>query len=283
MKFSSRPYLVALILCLSAAAKADKGDFEPLWEAGIGTGFYGGSSYPGSDDTTSQALAVPYVIYRGERLSIGEEGGVRALAYADERVEFDLSLGASLDADSEDDADRAGMPDLDFLFEIGPQVIFHAARHDYQNWRGQFDIKLRARSVVATDFAGFDPMGFVIEPAFVYEMKSRLDNRLEWQFDIEILYGTEKLNDYFYQVDAAYATAQRPVFDAKAGYIGTELGIGMAYPLSDRVQLYGGFDIEFYSGAANADSPLFKENIGYSGGFALVYKWRESARMVKRQ
>ena len=67
MKFSSRPYLVALILCLPAAAKADKGDFEPLWEAGIGTGFYGGSSYPGSDDKTSQALAVPYVIYRGRK------------------------------------------------------------------------------------------------------------------------------------------------------------------------------------------------------------------------
>ena len=58
-------------------------------------------------------------IYRGDIFSVGDEGAFRALAFANDRVELDLSLGASLPANSEDDADRRGMPDLDFLFEVG--------------------------------------------------------------------------------------------------------------------------------------------------------------------
>ena len=153
--------LAAFSLCAfgieaEAASKVNasktNGSTEPVWEMGVGGGGFSGPTYPGSDDATSQALFVPFVIYRGEVFSIGEESGARALAYADERVELDVSLGASLAADASEDADREGMPDLDFLFEIGPQVIFHAAKYDFAYWTGHVDLKLRARAVISTDF-----------------------------------------------------------------------------------------------------------------------------------
>ena len=167
---------------------------------------FGGPTYPGADDATTQALFVPFVIYRGEVFSIGEESGARALAFANEKIELDVSIGASLAADASEDDDREGMPDLDFLFEIGPQIIYHAAKHNYDYWTGHFDIKLRTRAVIGTDFHSFDEQGYIVEPAFVYEFKSKRDSQLEVQFDIEILNGASA-EQYLHNVEAQYATA----------------------------------------------------------------------------
>lgn len=264
-------------------APKTNGSTEPLWEMGVGGGGFAGPAYPGADDQTAQALFVPFVIYRGEVFSIGEESGARAVAFANEKVEFDISLGASLAADASEDDDREGMPDLDFLFEIGPQIIYHAARHDFDYWTGHFDIKLRTRAVIGTDFNSFDEHGYIVEPAFVYEFKSKRDSRLEVQFDIEILSGSERLNEYFYNVDAAYATPTRPEYHADAGYIGTELGFGLSLPVTQNFRIFGGLDVEFYDQSANQDSPLFKDKTAFSGGIGLVYTFFQSEARVSRQ
>lgn len=277
--------LTVVAMAATPAIGADKsGDLtEPLWEAGIGGGGFSGPSYPGSDDATSQALFVPFVIYRGEVFSIGEESGARALAFANDTWELDISLGASLAADTDEDADREGMPDMDFLFEIGPQIIFHAGTLEHKHWRSHFDVKLRARAVIATDLTRFDDQGYIIEPALVYELKSKRDSRLEWQLDLEVISGSKRLNEYFYDVDSQYVTASRPAYEAKEGYIGTEIGTSLSYPVNDNLLIFAGFDVEFYNGSANEDSPLFKDDMAYSGGIGLVYTFFESAARVPRR
>lgn len=258
---------------------------EPLWEAGIGGGGFSGPTYPGADDQTTQGLFVPFLIYRGEVFSIGEESGARALAFSNEKIELDMSIGASLAADASEDADREGMPDLDFLFEIGPQIIYHAAQYDFARWTGHFDVKMRARSVIATDFGSFDEQGYLLEPAFVYELKSKRNRLFEFQFDVEILYGSERLNEYFYNVGEQYVDADigRTAYEAEAGYIGTELGISMSIPVNDQLRIFAGMDAEFYDGAANEDSPLFKQNTAISGGIGLVYTFFESRERKARR
>ena len=256
---------------------------EPLWEAGVGGGGFSGPTYPGADDATSQALFVPFIIYRGEVFSIGEESGARALAFANETVEFDVSLGASLAADTSEDADRAGMPDLDFLFEIGPQVIYHAAKLEHKNWTSHFDMKMRARAVIGTDLASFTDQGYILEPALVYELKSKRDSRMEFQLDIEVISGSQRLNEYFYDVDPAYVTETRPAYQAEAGYIGTEIGTSLSYPVTDNFLIFAGLDLEFYNGNANQDSPLFKDDRAVSGGIGLVYTFYESDARVPRR
>lgn len=256
---------------------------EPLWEAGIGGGGFSGPAYPGADDATSQALFVPFIIYRGEVFSIGAESGARALAFANEKFELDISLGGSLAADTSEDADREGMPDLDFLFEIGPQVIYHAAKWEHKSWTSHFDMKMRARAVIGTDFGSFTDRGYILEPALVYELKSKRDSRMEFQLDIEVISGSERLNDYFYSVDRAYATAARPAYQAKEGYIGTEIGTSVSFPVTGNFLIFAGFDVEFYNGSANEDSPLFKEDTAISGGIGLVYTFFESDTRVPRR
>ena len=271
--------LIALSLGLISAAKAEELD-EPLWEAGFVTAAFSGPAYPAADDETTAAFISPYVIYRGDIFSVGDEGAFRALAFANDNVELDLSLGASLPANSEDDADRAGMPDLDFLFEIGPQLIWHAARHDFGQWQGDFDIKLRARSVIS--LGDFDTKGFLFEPSFVYELQSKTRRHLSWQADLELLYGNDRLNRYFFEVADAYDTPSRPLYAAEAGYIGAEIGLGLSYPVNDNLRLFIGGNVELYDGAANQDSPLFKEDVAYSGGMVVVYSFYESQAQVKR-
>ena len=256
---------------------------EPLWEVGVGGGGFAGPTYPGADDETAQALFVPFFIYRGEVFSIGEESGARALAFANEKFEFDVSLGASLAADTSEDADREGMPDLDFLFEIGPQVIYHAAKLDHKSWTSHFDLKMRARAVIGTDLASFTDQGYILEPALVYELKSKRDSRMEFQLDIEVISGSRRLNEYFYDVDAAYVTDTRPAYQAEAGYIGTEIGTSLSYPVTDNFLVFAGLDVEFYNGNANENSPLFKEDRAVSGGIGLVYTFYESDRRVPRR
>ena len=267
---------------LSASAETPKDPLkDPLWEVGLVSAAFSGPSYPAADDETTAAFLSPFVIYRGDIFSVGDEGALRALAFANDTLELDLSLGASLPADSEDDADREDMPDLDFLFEIGPQLIWHAARHDFKRWRGEFDIKLRARSVIS--LVDFDTHGFLVEPAFVYELKSKTRRHLSWQADIELLYGNKRLNRYFYEVADRYATGtRRNAYMADSGYMGAEIGAGLSYPVNDKLRLFVGGNVEIYDGAANQDSPLFKEDVAYSGGMVLVYSFYESDARAPR-
>jgi outer membrane scaffolding protein for murein synthesis (MipA/OmpV family) len=286
MRFSRAAFLASSFLSASflAGAPAQAADLpEPLWEAGIGGGAFSGPTYPGADDSTTQALFIPYVIYRGEVFSIGEESGVRAVAFANEKFEFDISLGASLAADASEDDDRDGMPDLEFLFEIGPQIIYHAAQYEHKSWTSHFDIKLRTRAIIATDLGSFEDQGYIVEPAFVYELKSKRNRHLEIQLDIEMINGSERLNEYFYDVDSRYAKPGREEYKAKAGYIGTEIGLGLSIPVNPQLRLFGGFDVEFYDGSANRDSPLFKDEMGYSGGLGLVYTFFESDERVPQR
>ncbi|MBL6642505.1 MAG: MipA/OmpV family protein [PS1 clade bacterium] len=262
------------------AEDARQGFKAPLWEAGLVAAAFSGPAYPAANDETTAAFASPFVIYRGPVFSVGDEGALRALAFANDTVELDLSLGASLPADSEDDADREGMPDLDFLFEIGPQLIWHAAQHDFKRWRGEFDIKLRARSVIS--FADFDTHGFLFEPTFVYELKSKTRRHLSWQADVELLYGNKRLNRYFYNVAPPYVTDNRGSYLADNGYMGAEIGVGLSYPVDDNLRLFVGGNVELYDGAANQDSPLFKEDVAYSGGLVLVYSFYESEARAPR-
>jgi MipA family protein len=279
-RWKNRRALVFLLSLLAPNIVWAEGFKDPLWEVGLVSAAFSGPSYPAANDETTAAFLSPFVIYRGDVFSVGDEGALRALAFANDTLELDLSLGASLPADSEDDADREGMPDLDFLFEIGPQLIWHAGRNNFRNWQGIFDVKLRARSVIS--LVDFDTHGFLFEPAFVYELKSKTKRHLSWQADVELLFGNDRLNRYFYEVADEYANGPRTRYEADAGFMGAEIGVGLSYPVNEKLRLFIGGNVELYDGAANQDSPLFKQDVAYSGGMVLVYSFYESAARAPR-
>lgn len=283
MKIRELVCAAIVMLCAPQAALAVNSEInKPRWELGYAAAAFAGPAYPGADDETSAWAIAPFFIYRGDVVSVGDEGALRALAFANNKVELDLSLGASLPASSSDDADRTGMKDLDALFEIGPQLIWHVSQESGAAWTRYFDIKLRGRAVFSTDFNKLEDRGYLLEPAFVWEWSSRQTRNLFYTFNIDLLFGSERLNQYFYDVAPQYVRDGRPLYHSDAGYMGTELGVGFSYPFSDNLRLFVGGGVKLYGASANDDSPLFKQDVAYNGGLVLIYNFYESQSRAKR-
>jgi outer membrane scaffolding protein for murein synthesis (MipA/OmpV family) len=111
----------ALTLAALTAASAALARDEPLWEAGIGAAGVHFPDYRGSSHSRNYALPAPYFVYRGDFLK-ADRNGLRAMFFKSDRIDMNLSVGASLPVHSGDNPARAGMPDLRPSIEIGPSL-----------------------------------------------------------------------------------------------------------------------------------------------------------------
>lgn len=91
-----------------------------------------------------------------------------------------------------------------------------------------------------------------------------------------MMFGSEKLHDYFYQVDSEFVTPNRQQFDANGGYLGTEVSLGMSSPLLESMRSFLGGTVNFHQCAANEDSPLFEDDVTYTFGVGFVWRLYES-------
>ena len=96
--------VTAACLCLSLPAGAQEASL-PLWEAGVGAFGARTPAYPGAAEHTSRALALPFLLYRGEVLR-ADQGGIGARLFRSDRLEFDVGLAGALPSDSDAVSDR---------------------------------------------------------------------------------------------------------------------------------------------------------------------------------
>lgn len=243
----------------------------PVWEFGVGAGHYAGFDYPASDDGNRRTVALPFFIYRGPRWRLGG-GGLSAVAIEQPRVRLDLSIGGSLNASSAGNRARAGMPDLDFLFEIGPQIQVSLLQREMSRGGSlqiQFSAELRA--VLSTDFRQVRARGAVIEAGFGGVYRDFRRSGIDLLASVKTSLASERLQDYFYEVGEEHATSVRPSFDARAGYLETGVFAGVGLSPMDKVRLFAGVFTDWFEGARNDDSPLFETDS--STGFAIGVIW----------
>ena len=246
---------------------------QPLWEFGVGGGLGETANYPSSSERNFIALAAPYIVYRGDVFRVGGGGGARAVVVEEKDFEVDLSFGGAFSADSDDNTVREGMPELDFLFEVGPQFVYKVKSYDFDNGgKGRLNARLQTRAVFSTDFSGIDSRGYVIEPELSYQQRGVLFEKTALNMSFSMTYATEELQDYFYEVDQAFVTDNRAAFDAEGGYLGSRASLGISFPVSENIRGFLGGSVNFHAGAANEDSPLFEDDVTYS--FALGFVWR---------
>ena len=249
---------------------------KPLWEAGVG-GFAGSvPDYPAAGQNTFRALALPYLIYRGDILRVGGEenrGAISGRFIKNDRFEFDLSLSAAFPVDSGSNRARRDMPDLDFLFGIGPQLIFKLV--DEPGHR-KLNFNLQVRSIFSTDFSSINHRGYVFNPEFNYTQKHVTDLDLKVFASAGPIFATKKLMDYFYEVDERYVTPSRQAYDADAGYLGSNITLGVSKRFNNRFRLIFGTRIGLHHGATNDDSPLFKEKLNLGVFTAFTWSFKQS-------
>jgi hypothetical protein len=182
----------------AAAGPPEREGTEPLWEIGLVGGGGWLPDYPAAGQNHWNGIALPYAIYRGDFLQLGERGIVRGLFVDLRHLEFDLSADAAFPVDSSDNRARERMPDLDTLFELGPRLIYKFLPRSSGR---ELDLSLAARAVVSTDLVNWRYQGVVINPGLTW---------LSLVAGINPLFGLDRLNRYFYQVKPRFARLAGP-------------------------------------------------------------------------
>jgi outer membrane protein len=266
----------AAMLCFAAgAANASQ---EPLWEAGLGIGAIHFPQYRGSDQSKNYVLPAPYFVYRGDFLKADREGA-RGVFFRNDNVDVNLSVGASLPVSSSDNRAREGMPDLKPTVEVGPSfelTLWRSSRRD-----AKVDLRLPVRAAFSVE----------AHPRFVgtqFFPHLNLDLRNERVFpgwNLGMLAGPvftdRRYNEYYYQVDPAFATATRPAFTPPGGgYAGIETIVA----LSKRFPKFwvGGFvRYDTLNKARFEESPLVTSRHYFAAGFAISWILGESHTRVE--
>ncbi len=269
--------LGAAVLAFAVAPKvvAAEPEAKPLFELGVAGGGGYLPDYPAAGQSHFQGIALPYLAYRGRFFRSDEKGLLRGRVVRTERIELDLSLSGSFAADSDDNDARTGLPDLDYLGEIGPRLQITLARAARD---AKIDFELPVRAVLSTDFSDLDYRGLLAAPQIAYQHDDLGGRGLEVKLGLTASFATTEFMDYFYQVEPRFATASRPAFDARAGYVGTRLQLSGIQPLGPRWRLFVALRGDSHHGAANERSPLFIERLTWAAGGGLIWSFFHSER-----
>lgn len=252
---------------------------EPLWELRLGgTGLWA-PDYPGADEESFNWAAAPIFIYRGDRIRFGEYGMARAIATETKRFELDLSIDAAYAADSEDNEARRGMPDIDYLLQIGPQAIINFKDTGWTaNGRDEIRLRLPVRGVAATDFQSIEHAGWLAEPTLSYRHRWPGEKRMGVTASVFASFADDQLQDYYYGVAPQFATANRPAYVADGGYLGAGMNISATREMHDNFQIYVTWQGRTFEGAANQDSPLHRADYTSAVSVSFVWKMFKSKR-----
>jgi MipA family protein len=268
----------AVALCApSVADEMGVMEEKPLWEAGLGMGALGFPDYRGSDETQVYPVPLPYFVYRGEFLK-SDRDGVRGEFFNREFVELSASVSATIPVQSENNAARRGMPDLRPILELGPSLELHLWRSTDREVK--VDLVLPVRAPVTLESSP-QLIGWVFSPRINLDVED-IGGQDGWNFGVGVgpLFADDRYHEYFYSVAPAFATAERPAYDAGGGYSGAHLltALSKRFP---RYWIGAYLRCDVLDGAAFEDSPLVRQKSYVAGGVGIAWMIGQSKRMVK--
>jgi outer membrane protein len=283
-------YIYVLILCSIAsniyAAEGNGGETEseaaaeekPLWEMNLAAFARYGPAYPASEDSQVNIIPLPFPIYRGRFLRVGDDTDkpVTTRIFRRDRIKLDIDFGLNFPVDSDDVDARTDMPDLDLLAEAGPELEFQFVKGPKL---GNAYLALQARGAVSFD--GLDPTwrGLIFSSELKYV---RPVNHEKSKFMVRITpeWAGNEYMDFFYGIAPEYATAERPEYRATGGYLGTKLAFSVKHKINDDFELRTGVRFGLYQGARNRGSALYTAETNSGIYIAFLWKFWESARMA---
>lgn len=246
---------------------------RPLYEFGFFAGAAAAIDYPASDQKHFQWLAVPTITYRGDILKSNREEGTKALFFNSERFEVSFSGGGSFPVESRVNDARKGMPNLDWVLELGPKLNFY-----FINRPGDqvFYFYLPYRQLFTTDFRKAGETGYTIAPGLFYQQNHLIDDSFSFYGTITFNWYDQRANAYFFDVKKAFETPDRQVYEAKSGYCSTDLSAAVSFEARKNFFLFLGISLYDFSSSVNSQSPLFRARNSWSFGTGLSYTWLES-------
>jgi outer membrane protein len=275
MKRGSAALSAAAALLLSSAALADDIGLPPSpppqdtsFEVGIGLGAVHFPDYTGAAARRTVVLPFPYVVVHSRRLDV-DRNRVRGKLFKDGRFSLDMDFGGAVSVDSSRDAERQGMPDLDWMGEVGPALRYHAWLYAPEG--DALDVVLPLRIATSVHALSFHHRGWVAAPRIEWSKRIPVpQGKLTWDSSLTAVFVDRGYAGYYYGVAPQYATAVRPAYAAPGGYAGWRAQLGVSWHREDMV--YGAF-VEHASlhGARFQASPLVSEASGWSYGVAVAW------------
>ena len=271
------------VICLCVAAlgavtlpMVSRAEQKPLWEAGLGIGAIGFPDYRGADEGNVYPVPLPYFVYRGKFLKADREG-VRGELFDRRYLELSLSVNATIPVSSDDNAARAGMPNLRPTLEFGPSLDVHLWRSPGEDMK--LDLVLPLRLPVTLESSP-RTLGWNFSPRLNLDILD-VAGKTGWNFGIGVgpLFGATQFHEYFYSVAPRHATDQRSAYDARGGYSGTHV----IAAISKRFPKYWVGAYVRYDNLRNAafeDSPLVRQQNYVTGGIGIAWMIGKSKRMV---
>jgi hypothetical protein len=248
---------------------------QPLWEVRLAAFGRYGPSYPASEESQFNFIPLPFPIYRGRFLRLGDdtEKPIQGRVFRTDQFQLNIDFDLNFGSDADDIDARTGMSDLDFLLEAGPELIMPFMDSDLT--RGHLELALQLRG--AFSFDGLDPSwrGVVFNPELRWIRPLKQKNQ-ELKIRLTPAFASNDYMDYYYGVAPEFATPLRPAYAAKGGYLGTELSITLRQPLTRKLEIWSGVRLGYHGGAKNEDSPLFTQKTTASVYAAFMYKFWES-------
>jgi MipA family protein len=272
--------LIAACLCALVASAAFAADdaapqddtsaalFDGRLELGVGASVFAYPNYPGSDRGQIGALPFPYVRYTSERLRLGGEGA-RARLPLNPRASFSLSGSGSLPG-GRDEPPRQGMPRLLPTLELGPTLDLELGA--LNDARRRYRLSFPLRAVIATDLRDAEAVGWVFNPTFRAGFRV---GKPEHARVVSVSLGSRWANGdhhaYYYNVDNAFVTPERPGFAASGGYGGSSIGLSWSEGRKRwRWGVFGRYTS--LEGARFRNSPLVKSDSAVAGGLFISYR-----------
>ena len=263
---------VLLLASLPSAARD-----EPLWEAGLGVAAVHFPDYRGSNESRTYALPSPYIVYRGDFFK-ADRNGIRGILFNSDRVDLNMSVGASLPVRSGENRARDGMPDLKPSIELGPSLEVNLWRAADRRAKVDFRIPVRGAMTIESR------PRFVGTQVFPHVNLDLHDPMGMTGWNLGMLAGPvftdSRYNRYFYEVRPQYATASRAAYTPDGGYAGTEFIVG----LSKRFPKFwiGAFArYDTLRGARFEDSPLVTSKRYVAGGIGISWILGQSSQRVR--
>lgn len=261
---------IAFASLMPLAAAADEAQ-KSIWQdltLGVGIAAINYPHYPGSSQTATFVSPLPYLEYDGDWLSVDRDG-IQAHLFEDDRITLDLSVSGSLPVNNDDDQLREGMPDLELILEVGPELEIRLSEFGAHS----FELHVPFRAALEIDPSrGIEPVGWVFDPRLNY-----LWAQSGWEFEIDLgLYAADQTyNQLLYGIRPQDALDDRPIYRANGGLVGYRLSSTLRYDVNDWTFLAYARAMDL-SSSDNSMSPLFVDDQYLAYGVGAIWRFKRA-------
>ena len=189
-----------------------------------------------------------------------------------------MSFHGSAPVESSKNKARQGMPDLDPTFEIGPSLQVLLAENKTLEYK--ITLTFPVRAVFSTDWKSVNSAGWNFSPRLNIDQYNIGGKGWDFGLSIGPIFGDQAYHNYYYQVDKAFATPERPAYSAQGGYGGVQCALFLGKQFKKTV--WGMFvRAEDLHGTVFSESPLLKTNFSVMGGLYFSWIFMESKTLVE--